>query len=56
MGANVTMTYALELAEEGWHAAVAANRALRKGVTCTDGRLVSKPVAEAFGMQWEELA
>jgi alanine dehydrogenase len=35
---------------------VASNRALLKGVNCTDGRLVSRPVAEAFGMEWEELA
>lgn len=52
---NVTMTYALELAEQGWRSAVASNRALAKGVNCTAGKLVSKPVAEAFGMGWEEL-
>jgi len=52
---NVTMSYALEIAEDGWRAAVNENRALAKGVNCTAGRLVSRPVAEAFGMGWEEL-
>ena len=52
---NVTMSYALEIAEDGWRAAVRENRALAKGVNCTAGRLVSRPVAEAFGMGWEEL-
>jgi alanine dehydrogenase len=52
---NVTLSYALELAEGGWREAVAANRALAKGVSCTGGKLVSKPVAEAFGMLWEGL-
>jgi alanine dehydrogenase len=52
---NVTVSYALEMAEGGWTAAVSANRALLRGVSCTDGRLVSRPVAEAFDMGWEEL-
>ncbi len=52
---NVTMGYALEIAEDGWRAAVAANEALARGVNCTDGRLVSRPVAEAFGMEWQPL-
>ncbi|MFN2377820.1 MAG: alanine dehydrogenase [Candidatus Binatia bacterium] len=52
---NVTMSYALEIAEDGWRSAVASNPALARGVNCTSGRLVSRPVAEAFGMGWEEL-
>ncbi len=52
---NVTLGYALEIAESGWREAVAANRALAKGVNCAAGKLVSKPVAEAFGMTWEGL-
>jgi alanine dehydrogenase len=52
---NVTLGYALEIAEHGWREAVSANRALARGVNCTDGRLVSRPVAEAFGMSWETL-
>ncbi|MFN2427898.1 MAG: alanine dehydrogenase [Candidatus Binatia bacterium] len=52
---NVTMSYALEIAEDGWRAAVASNRALARGVNCAGGKLVSRPVAEAFGRGWEEL-
>jgi alanine dehydrogenase len=52
---NVTLSYALEIAENGWRAAVKANPALARGVNCTGGKLVSRPVAEAFGMQWQEL-
>lgn len=52
---NVTMGYALELAEAGWTGAVATNRALAKGVNCAGGKLLSKPVAEAFGMEWAGL-
>lgn len=52
---NVTMSYALEIAEDGWRAAVAANEALARGVNCAGGRLVSRPVAEAFGMEWQPL-
>lgn len=52
---NVTLTYAMELAENGWRDAVKANAALARGVNCTGGKLVSRPVAEAFAMEWEEL-
>lgn len=52
---NVTLSYAMELAEGGWRGAAAENPALRRGVSCTEGRLLSRPVAEAFGMGWEEL-
>ncbi len=52
---NVTLSYALELAEKGWWKAVTANPALARGVSCADGKLVSRPVAEAFNMEWTEL-
>lgn len=52
---NVTMTYALELAEKGWRDAAASHKALARGVSCSGGKLLSQPVAEAFGMEWEEL-
>jgi alanine dehydrogenase len=53
---NVTLSYALELAENGWREAVRENPALARGVACTQGRLASKPVAEAFAMEWQELS
>jgi len=52
---NVTLSYALELAEKGWWKAVETNRALARGVNCVEGRLTSRPVAEAFGMEWVDL-
>jgi alanine dehydrogenase len=52
---NVTLGYALEIATDGWRGAAYRNAALKRGVACTEGRLTSKPVAEAFGMDWEAL-
>jgi alanine dehydrogenase len=52
---NVTLSYAMEIAELGWKDAMHRNPALARGVACTGGRLVSRPVAEAFAMEWEEL-
>ncbi len=51
---NVTLSYALEIAESGWRAAAGANPALARGVSCTGGRLASRPVAEAFAMPWQD--
>jgi alanine dehydrogenase len=53
---NVTLGYALEIAENGWRGAAYRNAAIRRGVASTEGRLLSKPVAEAFGMDWEQLS
>jgi alanine dehydrogenase len=53
---NVTLGYALEIAENGWRGAAYRNAAIRRGVASTEGRLLSKPVAEAFGMEWEQLS
>ena len=53
---NVTLSYALEIAEDGWQAAVRTNAALARGLSTTGGKLVSKPVAEALAMEWDTLA
>ena len=47
---NVTMPYALELANRGLRDAVVAARALLPGVNVVGGQVTSAPVAEAHGM------
>jgi alanine dehydrogenase len=48
---NVTLPYALELANRGWRDAVRADPALALGVNTHAGHVVYGPVAEAHGMQ-----
>jgi alanine dehydrogenase len=53
---NVTLPYALELANRGWRDAVRNDPALALGVNTHDGRVVYGPVADAHGMQVLPLA
>ena len=53
---NVTLPYALELANLGWRDAVRRDAALALGVNTHDGHVVYGPVAEAHGMQTLPLA
>jgi alanine dehydrogenase len=53
---NVTLPYALELANRGWRDAVRSDPALALGVNTHDGHVVYGPVAEAHGMQVQPLA
>ena len=48
---NVTLPYALELANRGWRDALRADPPLAAGLNTFDGRLVYGPVAEAHGMR-----
>ncbi|BFU43873.1 alanine dehydrogenase [Krasilnikovia sp. MM14-A1004] len=48
---NVTLPYALELANRGWRDAVQADPALALGVNTYGGHVVYGPVADAHGMQ-----
>ncbi|MEV6348473.1 alanine dehydrogenase [Actinoplanes sp. NPDC051851] len=48
---NVTLPYALELANRGWRDALRADRALAAGLNTYDGRVVYGPVAEAHGLR-----
>ena len=52
---NVTLPYALAIADAGWQQAVAADAALARGVNVTGGRVVHRAVAEAHGLVAEEL-
>ncbi|WP_113703011.1 alanine dehydrogenase [Nonomuraea lactucae] len=49
---NVTLPYALAIAELGWRRAMGADAALARGLSTHEGRLTSQPVAEAHGMEW----
>ena len=53
--ANVTLPYALEIAELGLSEAVSRDRGLAKGVNVIEGRITSLPVAEAHGLEYEPL-
>ncbi|RZS89985.1 alanine dehydrogenase [Motilibacter rhizosphaerae] len=48
---NVTLPYAVELADRGWRDAVAADAALRGGVNVVDGAVVHPQVAAAHGLE-----
>jgi alanine dehydrogenase len=48
---NVTLPYALELANRGWRGALRADAALAAGLNTFDGNVVYGPVAEAHGMR-----
>jgi alanine dehydrogenase len=47
---NVTLPYAVELAHQGWRAAMRSDPALALGLNTHEGRLTYGPVAEAHGM------
>jgi len=49
---NVTMPYALALANRGLRDAVRESRALLPGVNVVSGQVTSEPVAEAHGLPW----
>jgi alanine dehydrogenase len=47
---NVTLPYATALANKGWQAALAADKALAPGLNTHDGALTNGPVAEAHNL------
>ena len=49
---NVTLPYALELANLGWRDALRSDAALRPGLHTHEGALTIEPVAEAHGLPW----
>jgi alanine dehydrogenase len=53
---NVTLPYALELANLGWRAALTADPALALGLNTYDGHVTYGPVAEAHGMPVRPIA
>jgi len=53
---NVTLPYAVELANRGWRDALRADEALALGLNTHDGQLTNAPVAEAHGYISRQLA
>src|SRR5687768_14761953 len=54
--ANVTLPYALSLANSGWREALKADPALALGLNTHDGAITNGPVAQAHGLEHRELA
>jgi alanine dehydrogenase len=53
---NVTLPYAVELANRGWRDALRADASLAKGLNTYDGDVTYGPVAEAHGLPCRSLA
>lgn len=53
---NVTLPYALKIANKGWRAAIENDAALAKGVNVVNGKVTYKAVAEAHGLEFVPLA
>jgi len=49
---NVTLPYALRIANKGWKQALIDDEPLRKGANVLDGKIVYKSVADAFNMPY----
>ncbi|WP_033439740.1 alanine dehydrogenase [Saccharothrix sp. NRRL B-16314] len=52
---NVTLPYAVALADRGWQAALRADPSLTPGMNAHEGLLTNLPVAEAHGMPYTAL-
>ena len=53
---NVTLPYAVSLANSGWREALRADPALALGLNTYDGTITNGPVAQAHGLEHQELA
>lgn len=53
---NVTLPYVVALANKGWKQALADDPALAKGLNVHDGSIVYRAVADAFHLDFSELA
>lgn len=49
---NVTLPYAVQIANKGWKQALGDDEELRKGLNIVDGKIVYDDVAEAFDMNY----
>ncbi len=49
---NVTLPYAVQIANKGWKQALFDDAELRKGLNIVDGKIVYEDVAEAFDMNY----
>ena len=55
IGANATLPYAIQLADKGWRCAAQENPELALGLNIVEGKVVYRPVAEAWGLPYEPL-
>ncbi|PLK43404.1 alanine dehydrogenase [Emticicia sp. TH156] len=53
---NATLPYAIQLANKGWKKACTENDELKKGLNVVNGKVVYKGVADAWGLEFEEVA
>ncbi|OQX86638.1 alanine dehydrogenase [candidate division KSB1 bacterium 4484_87] len=53
---NVTLPYAVEIANKGYRDAIKSNKEIALGVNVIEGKVTYEPVAEAFGMDYTDLA
>jgi alanine dehydrogenase len=53
--ANATLPYTLNIAANGWKAAVQSDHALGEGVNVVEGKVVYEPVAQAHGLDFTPL-
>ena len=53
---NATLPYAVQLADKGWQRACRENPELALGLNVVEGKVVYKPVAEAWGLNYQPLA
>jgi alanine dehydrogenase len=49
---NATLPYAIQLANQGWKNACSSNNELKLGLNVVNGKIVYKPVAEAFNLSY----
>ncbi|WP_025743429.1 alanine dehydrogenase [Aquimarina pacifica] len=52
---NVTLSYALQLANKGWKTACNDNESLRKGLNIINGKVVYPAISEAFNLPLEDV-
>jgi alanine dehydrogenase len=52
---NVTLPYAVQLANKGWKKALKENNELLQGLNIANGTIVYPHVAEAFDLEWESV-
>ena len=53
---NVTMPYAVEIANRGWRDALRADKSLALGLNTYAGVVTCEPVAEAHGLAYTPIA
>lgn len=53
---NVTLPYLKALVTHGWKKVVQENKEMAKGLNMAFGKIYHKPVAETFGLEWQDIS